>query len=528
MKKLTQLFLATLIVFGPVKAQVKIGDNPTVVSPGSILELESTSKALVLPRMTTLQMQAIPSPLSGMIIFNIDSNCLYLYKTNNIWASLTTASNQSWPYQTNDLAIGTNGNAKGIIAATGNGLIASGNYSHAEGLNSQALGAHAWSFGFGDTAVSPGSNAAGYQNKTYGDFSVALGFKNITGYQSAVALGQENQDSGWSSLAMGLRNSIYNGVAYSNALGYSNVLKTGSSNNVFGESNTVNSGRANAGIGLLNALAGDFNTAVGYNNKILAGSGSVAAGVSNNVTAGIGNMLLGSGNSANGVYLGAIGKDNNLFNQSAVALGQGNTDSGWASIAGGLNNVIEHGVQYSASFGYNNITTGNDALPVINPGSGSFTGGISNVNAGFGSIALGFRNRPSNFYSFAANANTLSNSHAMSAFGHFNDTIAAFQGESYNGSEMLFSIGNGINNTSRRNSFTMLRNGFTTINASTQAGPNIPRAELDVKGTGAIIVPVGTSSQRPESPVMGMIRFCTDCGTAPVLQGYDGTAWVNL
>jgi hypothetical protein len=97
-------------------------------------------------------------------------------------------------------------------------------------------------------------------------------------------------------------------------------------------------------------------------------------------------------------------------------------------------------------------------------------------------------------------------------------------------SEMLFSIGNGIDNASRRNSFTMLRNGFTSINASANTGPNLPRAELDVKGTGAIIVPVGTSAQRPVTPVAGMIRMCSDCGRngTAVLQGYDGNNWVDL
>lgn len=118
----------------------------------------------------------------------------------------------------------------------------------------------------------------------------------------------------------------------------------------------------------------------------------------------------------------------------------------------------------------------------------------------------------------------------MAAFGHYNDTIPAFQGESYAPGEMLFAIGNGTSNTLRRNSFTMLRNGFTTINATSQSGPAIPRAELDVRGTGAMIVPVGNTEQRPAAPVAGMIRLCTDCGTngSSILQGYDGTDWVDL
>jgi hypothetical protein len=157
-----------------------------------------------------------------------------------------------------------------------------------------------------------------------------------------------------------------------------------------------------------------------------------------------------------------------------------------------------------------------------------FSAGIANYNAGYASIALGSSNRSTAISSLAANNRTIANSYSMSAFGHFNDTVVAYQGTSNQAREMLFAIGNGTGETNRRNSFTMLRNGFTTINASGQAGANEPRAELDVKGTGAIIVPVGTFAQRPQTPVAGMIRFCTDCPGGPVLQGFDGTNWVNL
>ena len=219
-----------------------------------------------------------------------------------------------------------------------------------------------------------------------------------------------------------------------------------------------------------------------------------------------------------------------MFSQSAVALGQGHKDSGWACITGGLTNVINKNVQYSASFGLNNISTKNDALLLTLPGAATFSAGMGNINSGYASIALGGLNRTSNLFSLAANHNTVSNSYAMSAFGHYNDTIAAYPGENHSASEILFSIGNGNNDLSRRNSFTMLRNGFTTINTTNDTGPNLPRAELDVKGTGAMIVPVGTTAERPIAPVEGMIRFCTDCGTGgnSVLQGYNGTAWVNL
>ncbi|HEX5315027.1 MAG TPA: hypothetical protein VFX22_00130, partial [Candidatus Kapabacteria bacterium] len=46
-----------------------------------------------------------------------------------------------------------------------------------------------------------------------------------------------------------------------------------------------------------------------------------------------------------------------------------------------------------------------------------------------------------------------------------------------------------------------------------------------INSTGAIIVPVGTSAQRPGTPVQGMIRFNT---TTNKFEGYDGVTWQNL
>lgn len=530
MKLRLWLTVMNFLLFIIVNAQVKMGDNPNSYSPGSILELESTDKALTLPRLTTVQMQSIPSPLNGMIIFNTDSNCIYLYKNNYVWASISVGggSNTIWPYHSNNLTVGSSGNGQGIVSLTGIGLTASGGYSHAEGKNNVAYGNYAWSSGYADTASGDASVAMGYQNKTSGLYSFSTGFQNITAYQSAVALGQENRDTGWSSLAMGLRNKIFSGVSYSNTMGYNNEIRSGNSHNAFGEFNIIKSGVNNNSFGYGNSTEGSYNQLFGRSNKILGGNGHIAGGEINTINNGIDNTLFGYNNIADGNYLGAIGKENTVYFQSGVALGQLNKDSGYASIAGGLSNIISKNVQYASSFGYNNISGRNLSLSSSVPGAATFNAGVANYNSGYASIALGSYNKPSNLNALAANFNNLSNSFAMSSFGHYNDTLSAFQGSSYIPSEILFAIGNGTNDANRRNSFTMMRNGFTTINTTSETGANQPRAELDIKGTGALIVPVGTSAQRPVTPVVGMIRFCTDCSGGPVMQGFDGTNWVNL
>ena len=59
-------------------AQVKIGGDPKIIHPHSLLELKSNTKALVLTVVTDLEMQAI-TPLNGALVFNIDQGCVFFY-----------------------------------------------------------------------------------------------------------------------------------------------------------------------------------------------------------------------------------------------------------------------------------------------------------------------------------------------------------------------------------------------------------------------------------------------------------------
>ena len=84
MKKKLLLF----VLFGPllIFSQVKIGANPETIDSGSILELESNSKALVLPRLSNEQMSGL-NPLNGALVFNTDTSCLHYYGANQ-WTNL--------------------------------------------------------------------------------------------------------------------------------------------------------------------------------------------------------------------------------------------------------------------------------------------------------------------------------------------------------------------------------------------------------------------------------------------------------
>lgn len=72
-----------------VSAQVSIGTSTP--DDGSALEVESTTGTFVPPRMTAAQMNAIPTPLMGSVIYNTTVNKLYVYD-NQGWESSEGAS----------------------------------------------------------------------------------------------------------------------------------------------------------------------------------------------------------------------------------------------------------------------------------------------------------------------------------------------------------------------------------------------------------------------------------------------------
>ena len=92
MKPLITLLVGLLLINVNLNAQVKIGNNPTNVNANSILELESTTKALLLPRLNSTQIQAMQNVPAGMLVYNSTDNVLYI-RTNSGWATLSQAAN---------------------------------------------------------------------------------------------------------------------------------------------------------------------------------------------------------------------------------------------------------------------------------------------------------------------------------------------------------------------------------------------------------------------------------------------------
>jgi hypothetical protein len=92
---------------------VSIGDS-AVADSKSLLDIKSTTKGVLFPRMTTTQMNAISSPTTGLMIWNTTANNLYQYYSG-AWnpvgqlSPLTTKGDLYTYSTTNDrLGVGTN------------------------------------------------------------------------------------------------------------------------------------------------------------------------------------------------------------------------------------------------------------------------------------------------------------------------------------------------------------------------------------------------------------------------------------
>ncbi|WP_027067943.1 beta strand repeat-containing protein [Maribacter sp. Hel_I_7] len=91
MKAIILFIFFTILTVPTVFGQIKIGDNPQNIDPTSVLELESTSKVLVITRVSTLEMEAI-TPQRGGMVYNTDTECINYYDGTQ-WINLCDAVN---------------------------------------------------------------------------------------------------------------------------------------------------------------------------------------------------------------------------------------------------------------------------------------------------------------------------------------------------------------------------------------------------------------------------------------------------
>ena len=265
--KLLISVLSILFVFS-IQAQVGIGTETPNAS--SLLDLSSTSKGLLVPRMTEVQRNAISNPPVGLLVYQTNGQAFY-YKDHFWWKILASNDNKSFMV----------GSIKGGIPNYGsqNLFFGFGNFAYAtSGDNNTAIGfmAISSSDGSGNTAV--GSNAMRQgQTNTDGSYNTAVGVRALSNgddgdYNTAIGASSIEKVEGDNNSGLGNRTLFNTTTGDANTAVGSNAgdtNTTGSNNTLIGSNSDVGSNN------LTNATAIGYNAIVDASNKIRLGDSNI-------------------------------------------------------------------------------------------------------------------------------------------------------------------------------------------------------------------------------------------------------------
>lgn len=384
MKKNLVIAFVAVFTCNLAQAQVKFGDNKATINPNSLLEMESTSKGMLLPRLTQLQRDAMTAVPEGMVVFNTTDSCINQYNRGK-WNSLCETGAFC------DMVLV--GDADDATFSYTNPNTTGGVFTPADPANTCALyvtedgGTWVWN---GSTyitkpvAVEPWWNKATNQpsnslthhiyhlgsanvgtGTATGQYSMTVGLKDTALGAYSLVVGQGNVDSVSHSLVVGLNNKLYNGSR--------NVIVGGTTNVI---SASVN-----------NAIAGGFSDTIlqGAENFIAAGAFNKIDGpIAQSIVGGFGNKMLGTSGRAM-----MIGDNNEMFNASrSVVFGANNKDSAVYNLVAGNGNSLNAGSQSSVVVGEANKNISTSATS----GRWNFTSGLQNTNSGDRSTIMGYRN----------------------------------------------------------------------------------------------------------------------------------------
>jgi len=92
MKKQVFLILALLLIYNSLLVAQSVGIGTNTPHASSQLEVVSTNKGLLMPRMTLAQRNVIPSPATGLIVYQTDNTPGFYFYNGSSWVQLSTGS----------------------------------------------------------------------------------------------------------------------------------------------------------------------------------------------------------------------------------------------------------------------------------------------------------------------------------------------------------------------------------------------------------------------------------------------------
>lgn len=86
-----QFLAATVASLFFISSFAQVGIGTTTPNASSVLELSSTNKAFIPPRMTSQQREQIANPVQGMMIYNTSTTCVEVYRGSG-WFNICTGT----------------------------------------------------------------------------------------------------------------------------------------------------------------------------------------------------------------------------------------------------------------------------------------------------------------------------------------------------------------------------------------------------------------------------------------------------
>ena len=427
------VFLFFCFLITNLSAQVgSVGINNDGSSPESsaMLDVKSTTKGLLIPRMTSAERNAIVAPAKSLLVYDNDTRSFWYFDTTpGVWVELRSGNIKILADADGDTKIQVEKNTDEDIIRFD--LAGQERMILIQNTNLQSR----LEIGTGSN-LAIGNNALLLNDPDYGEYNTAIG--NLT--LDANTVGDNNTAIGYSALTCNTTGT-FNTANGSNAL-FSNT--TGNDNTAIGRgtlffNTTGNDNTASGYCALYNNSIGLSNTALGnaslYNNK--ANSRSTAVGYKSMYYAD--NTTVGDSTYNTAIGAEALKGNSNPANNT----GKYNTALGDASLfsnAGGFGNIAA-GVQalYSNISGSGNIAFGNGALWSNTSRSGLVAIGDSSLyaNTSNGNTAVGYKSLRKNT---TGDYNTANGYYAL-----YNNTTG--YGNTANGYATLYSNTTGDYNT---------------------------------------------------------------------------------
>jgi hypothetical protein len=439
------LFLVLSIVLIGLITRAQMGIGTATPNAAAQLDVSSTSKGFLAPRMTKTERDAITTVTAaskGLLIYQTDNTPGFYYYDGTAWNSLASSGS------TSGVDLTTNQSVGGLKTFTStDGLLATG--TNGTGTAS-SLGAGTRMMWYPIKSAFRAGYIGGTQwdDANIGNYSVAMGYGSKASGQTSTGMGASTTASGYASTAMG-----------------ENTLASGLISTATGRGTTA-SGDLSTAMGITTTASGTFSTAMGYNTTASGesstamgsgtiGSSSFSTAMGYNTTAsGESSTAMGNTTTAGRFSSTAMGRLTNASGDYSTAMGERTIASGSNSIAMGTSTTA--GGYTSTAMGYTTTASGafSTAMGSTNTASGDF------------STAMGYKTTASGIFSTSMGYLTTSKSFAEAVIGTYNTTYTPTSTSSFDAADRLFVVGNGTSSTALSDALVMLKNGNTTFSGS--------------------------------------------------------------